>query len=99
MVTSILSDLVSDELLMDFTYSGDSRLEKKFKFHDFKNINGLAYSVFLFGSNQKVPKCLVPNIQTVKKALSSAIRHSGERVEREQKKQERALAKQKNQKE
>lgn len=84
MVLNILNNVVNDSVIVNFTYSGDSKLDKTHKMTtDFKNICSMIYAVFVYADSVK--KYELPPLSKVNKALSSSVRHASERLERAEK--------------
>lgn len=87
MVLSILNSLISDALLLSFTYKGDSILETKTnKLTSFENVCNFFKDTFVYAGGPAVNKCSIPLDKDVEKALSAAVRHALERETRKEKK-------------
>ncbi|KAL5276592.1 hypothetical protein ACFFRR_008374 [Megaselia abdita] len=82
MVLYILNSILDDTVLLDFTFSGESKLYKAYKLVTFPNVCDLVYAVFVYGASDNVTKCILPTKKSVDKALSAAVRHAQERVKR-----------------
>lgn len=79
-VLAIINNMVDDSVLINLTYSGESKLDKTHKLIDFKNVCTAIYASFVFAGT--VNKYEVPTLKDVNKALSAAVRHASERLDR-----------------
>jgi hypothetical protein len=83
---------MTDDLLVSFTYTGDSKLVTKInKLKDFKNVCTFFKEIFAYAGKTTVNKFCVPLDKDVEKALSYTIRHAAERLERKERNQKKKL--------
>lgn len=81
-ILGILNSIIKDTLLAEFTFTGDSKL-KAHKLTSYPNVCGIFYAVFVFADSKDVNKYMLPTENVVRKQISAAVRHAGERVARE----------------
>ncbi|KAL5291487.1 hypothetical protein ACFFRR_010715 [Megaselia abdita] len=95
-VFSIVNNIVTQSVLKEFTYIGDSRLNKPYKLIEFKNVVSLINAVFVFAASEGVEKYELPSNKKLNSALSAAVRHASERVKREEGKNQKRQQQNKN---
>lgn len=65
----ILKNLVADTVLVDFTYKGESKLEKSYKLVSYPNICSVFYEVFVYAANSKVNLYKLPTDSEISSAI------------------------------
>lgn len=73
---------MKDALLVNFTFSGESKTGKMYKMTDYKNVADLFFGIFNFAARADVNKYDLPINKSIRSAISSAIRHASERNNR-----------------